>query len=103
MSGRSARLKAEPDPWPGRIAKAGQGRAFIPRPAALAHRFAVLVAAEMLGAKFGLGWYLQFNTAYSAYANVYAALIIMALICAGLVKLLFVIRDRLLGWQKGIL
>jgi len=69
----------------------------------LYYSFAVLVVAEMLGAKFGLGWYLQFNTAYSAYANVYAALIIMALICAGLVRLLFVVRDRLLGWQKGIL
>ncbi|CAN7654650.1 ABC transporter permease [Pararhizobium sp. LjRoot238] len=69
----------------------------------LYYSFAVLVVAEMLGAKFGLGWYLQFNTAYSAYANVYAALIVMALICAGLVGLLFVARDRLLGWQKGIL
>lgn len=70
---------------------------------ALYYSFAVLVVAEMLGAKFGLGWYLQFNTAYSAYANVYAALIIMAVICAGLVRLLFVARERLLGWQKGII
>lgn len=70
---------------------------------ALYYSFAVLVVAEMLGAKFGLGWYLQFNTAYSAYANVYAALIVMALICAGLVKLLFIVRERLLGWQKGII
>ncbi|MFT4182723.1 MAG: ABC transporter permease subunit, partial [Rhizobium sp.] len=69
----------------------------------LYYSFAVLVVAEMLGAKYGLGWYLQFNTAYSAYANVYAALIVMALICAGLVKLLFIARERLLGWQKGIL
>ena len=69
----------------------------------LYYSFAVLVVAEMLGAKFGLGWYLQFNTAYSAYANVYAALIVMALICAGLVRLLFALRDQLLGWQKGIL
>lgn len=69
----------------------------------LYYSFAVLVVAEMLGARFGLGWYLQFNTAYSAYANVYAALIIMSLICAGLVRLLFVVRDRLLNWQKGIL
>jgi NitT/TauT family transport system permease protein len=69
----------------------------------LYYSFAVLVVAEMLGAKYGLGWYLQFNTAYSAYANVYAALIVMALICAGLVRLLFIVRERLLGWQKGIL
>lgn len=69
----------------------------------LYYSFAVLVVAEMLGAKFGLGWYLQFNTAYSAYSNVYAALIIMALICAGLVKLLFTARERLLSWQKGMI
>lgn len=69
----------------------------------LYYSFAILVVAEMLGAKYGLGWYLQFQTAYSAYANVYAALIIMALICSGLVKLLFVFRDRLLNWQKGVL
>ncbi|WP_331376068.1 ABC transporter permease [Sinorhizobium chiapasense] len=69
----------------------------------LYYSFAVLVVAEMLGAKFGLGWYLQFNTAYSAYANVYAALVIIALICAGLVRLLFILRERLLGWQKGII
>jgi len=69
----------------------------------LYYSFAVLVVAEMLGAKYGLGWYIQFQTAYSGYANVYATLIIMALICAGVVKLLFVARDRLLSWQKGFI
>lgn len=70
---------------------------------ALYYSFAVLVVAEMLGAKYGLGWYIQFQTAYSGYANVYATLLVMALLCAGLVKLLFVGRDHLLAWQKGIL
>ncbi|MFT3987907.1 ABC transporter permease [Aestuariivirga sp.] len=65
--------------------------------------FAILVVAEMLGAKYGLGWYIQFQTAYSGYANVYATLIIMALLCAGLVKLLFIIRGRLLRWQAGFI
>ena len=69
----------------------------------LYYSFAVLVVAEMLCAKYGLGWYIQFQTAYSGYANVYATLIIMSLICAGLVKLLFVVRDRLLSWQKGFI
>jgi NitT/TauT family transport system permease protein len=69
----------------------------------LYYSFAVLVVAEMLGAKYGLGWYIQFQTAYSGYANVYATLIIMALICAGVVKLLFLLRDRLLSWQKGFI
>ncbi|WP_421692930.1 ABC transporter permease [Aestuariivirga sp.] len=69
----------------------------------LYYSFAVLVVAEMLGAKYGLGWYIQFQTAYSGYANVYATLIIMAAICAGLVKLLFLVRGRLLGWQAGFI
>jgi NitT/TauT family transport system permease protein len=69
----------------------------------LYYSFAALVVAEMLGAKYGLGWYVQFQSSYSAYANVYAALVIMALLCAGIVKLLFVIRDRLLRWQKGFI
>jgi NitT/TauT family transport system permease protein len=69
----------------------------------LYYSFAVLVVAEMLGAKYGLGWYIQFQTAYSGYANVYATLVIMAVMCAGIVKLLFVVRDRLLGWQRGFI
>ena len=69
----------------------------------LYYSFAVLVVAEMLGAKYGLGWYIQFQTSYSGYANVYATLVIMALICAGIVRLLFLARDRLLNWQKGFI
>ena len=70
---------------------------------ALYYSFAVLVVAEMLGAKYGLGWYIQFQTAYSGYANVYAAIIIMAVLCAGIVRLLFAARDRLLSWQEGFI
>jgi len=70
----------------------------------LYYSFAVLVVAEMLGAKYGLGWYIAFQSAYSAYANVYATIVIMAILCSGLVKLLFVARDRLLVWQeKGLI
>ncbi|HEY0328302.1 MAG TPA: ABC transporter permease subunit [Rhodopseudomonas sp.] len=70
---------------------------------ALYYSFAVLVVAEMLGAKYGLGWYIQFQTAYSGYANVYAALLIMAVLCAGIIRLLFVVRDHLLKWQQGFI
>lgn len=66
----------------------------------LYYSFAVLVVAEMLGSKYGLGWYISFQSAYSAYANVYATIIIMAVLCSGLVKLLFVARSRLLSWQE---
>ena len=45
----------------------------------LGNSFAVLVVAEMLGVKAGLGWYLQWAQGWAAYANMYAALLIMAL------------------------
>jgi len=68
----------------------------------LGNSFAVLVVAEMLGVKAGLGWYLKWAQGWAAYANMYAALLIMALVCSGLVTLLFRARDRLLSWQKGL-
>jgi NitT/TauT family transport system permease protein len=64
--------------------------------------FAVLVVAEMLGVKAGLGWYLQWAQGWAAYANMYAALLIMAFLCSGLITMLFRLRDRLLSWQKGL-
>jgi sulfonate transport system permease protein len=64
--------------------------------------FAVLIVAEMLGVKAGLGWYLQWAQGWAAYANMYAALIVMSAMCSGLVGLLFRVRDRVLGWQKGL-
>jgi NitT/TauT family transport system permease protein len=68
---------------------------------ALGASFAVLVVAEMLGVKSGLGFYLQWAQGWAAYANMYAALLVMALMCTTLVTLLFKVRDRLLSWQKG--
>ena len=69
----------------------------------LGSSFAVLVVAEMLGVKSGLGWYLQWAQGWAAYANMYAALLVMAFMCSGLITLLFRIRDRVLAWQKGLL
>jgi NitT/TauT family transport system permease protein len=64
--------------------------------------FAVLVVAEMLGVKAGLGWYLQWAQGWAAYNNMYAALLVMALMCSGLITVLFKIRDWTLSWQKGV-
>jgi NitT/TauT family transport system permease protein len=64
--------------------------------------FAVLVVAEMIGVKAGLGWYLQWAQGWAAYANMYAALIVMSLLCSGAITLLFRTRDRFLVWQKGV-
>lgn len=69
----------------------------------LTYAFVVLIIAEMLGVKAGLGWYLQWSQGWAAYANMYAALLIMALLCSGLIALLFSVRDHLLAWQKGLL
>ena len=68
----------------------------------LGSSFAVLVVAEMLGVKSGLGWYLQWAQGWAAYANMYGAQLVMALMCSTLITLLFRLRDRLLAWQKGL-
>jgi NitT/TauT family transport system permease protein len=65
--------------------------------------FAVLVVAEMMGVKAGLGWYLSWAQGWAAYPNMYAALLVMAFMCSGLVTLLFHLRNRLLSWQRGLL
>jgi NitT/TauT family transport system permease protein len=94
----------------------GASRAFlvfkVAIPAALPHvfvglfmglgaSFAVLVTAEMMGVKAGLGFYLQWAQGWAAYANMYAALLVMSLMCSGFVTLLFRVRDRLLSYQKA--
>ncbi len=63
--------------------------------------FAVLVTAEMMGVKAGLGFYLQWAQGWAAYANMYAALIVMSLMCTSFVTLLFKLRDRVLSYQKA--
>ena len=62
--------------------------------------FAMLVVAEMLGVKSGLGFYMQWAQGWAAYPNMYAALLVMSLMCSSLMTLLFVVRDRVLRWQK---
>ncbi|OWT72813.1 MULTISPECIES: ABC transporter permease [unclassified Achromobacter] len=64
--------------------------------------FSVLVAAEMMGVKSGLGFYLSWAQGWASYANMYGALIVMALTFSGLITLLFAVRDRVLAWQKGV-
>jgi NitT/TauT family transport system permease protein len=64
--------------------------------------FSTLVVAEMLGVKAGLGWYLTWAQGWASYPNMYAALILMALLFSGLITLLFLLRDRVLIWQKGL-
>ncbi|MFV9474367.1 ABC transporter permease [Advenella sp. RU8] len=67
----------------------------------LSASFSVLVTAEMMGVKSGLGWYLTWAQGWASYTNMYAALIVMALLFSGLISLLFLVRDYVLSWQKG--
>jgi len=63
--------------------------------------FLTLMAAEMIGCKFGIGWYINWQRETLAYPNVYAALIVIAVTFSFLITLQFKIRNRVLAWQKG--
>jgi NitT/TauT family transport system permease protein len=63
--------------------------------------FLTLMAAEMIGCKFGIGWYINWQRETLAYSNVYAALIVIAVTFSFLISMQFKIRNRVLAWQKG--
>ncbi len=63
--------------------------------------FITLVTAEMLGAKYGIGWYINWQKEMMAYANVYAGLIIIAVTFFILITLLFKVPRSRAAWQKG--
>jgi NitT/TauT family transport system permease protein len=65
--------------------------------------FTTLVISEMLGAKAGLGYYINWAKGWSNYSKVYAAIVIMAIVFSLILALIFRIRDRVLIWQKGLL
>lgn len=63
--------------------------------------FLTLMSAEMIGCKFGIGWYINWQRETLAYQNVYAALIVIAVTFSFLITIQFKIRNRALSWQKG--
>lgn len=65
--------------------------------------FITLVIAEMLGAKYGLGWYINWQKEMMAYANVYAGLLLIAVSFSLLITVLFKVRNKALVWQKGVI
>ncbi len=64
--------------------------------------FVALMAAEMIGCKSGLGWYVNWEKNMLSYANVYAGLIVIAVFCYILVTVQFRVRDKFLSWQEGV-
>lgn len=65
--------------------------------------FLTLMTAEMLGVKYGIGWYINWQREIMSYPNVYAGLILIAVFCSIFVALLFKVRDKVLIWQKGVI
>lgn len=65
--------------------------------------FITLVTAEMIGAKYGIGWYINWQKEMLSYSNVYAGLIVIAVVFSILITLLFKVREKVLLWQKGVI
>lgn len=59
-----------------------------------------LISAELIGAKFGLGWFINWQQQVLAYDHVYAGFILIAFICFILFKIIFKIKSKLLIWKK---
>lgn len=65
--------------------------------------FISLMLAELMGSKYGIGWYINWKQQVMAYQYVWVAILIMAILCSITYKLLFGLRKRILGWQEGII
>ncbi|MDR3271437.1 MAG: ABC transporter permease subunit [Peptococcaceae bacterium] len=65
--------------------------------------FITLMTAEMMGVKYGIGWYINWQKDMLSYPNVYAGLIVIALTFSIIITLLFKLRDYMLVWQKGVI
>lgn len=65
--------------------------------------FITLMTAEMIGAKYGIGWYVNWQKEMMVYSNVYAGLIVIAVLFYLIITILFRLRNRILIWQKGVI
>ncbi|MEC3913802.1 ABC transporter permease [Nocardia sp. CDC160] len=61
-----------------------------------------LAVAELLGVKNGLGWYIQWTKGWAAYPRMYAAIVIMIVVCCTAIAGLLRVRNRALAWQKDL-
>jgi NitT/TauT family transport system permease protein len=64
--------------------------------------FLTLVVSEMVGAKAGLGWYINWARAWAAYDKVYASIVIMGIAFSIILAVITLFRNYFLRWQKGI-
>jgi NitT/TauT family transport system permease protein len=70
---------------------------------ATAFSFTTLIVSEMIGAKAGLGFYINWAKGWGAYSKMYAAIIIIAVEFSLILAIISAIRHYVLSWQKGIL
>jgi NitT/TauT family transport system permease protein len=65
----------------------------------LSTSFMVLVAAELIGATAGLGWFVKYYSDFADYTRVVAGIIIIGLVVTLLNKLLLLIEKLLIKWH----
>ncbi|QBP19014.1 ABC transporter permease [uncultured bacterium] len=63
--------------------------------------FTMLVISEMMGAKIGLGWYINYAKSVGNYPQVYAAIVIMAILFSVIFALVNKLHDRVLSWNDS--
>lgn len=62
--------------------------------------FTMLVISEMIGAKVGLGWYINWAKGVGNYTQVYAAIVIMAVLFSVIFALLNKFQEYALRWRQ---
>jgi NitT/TauT family transport system permease protein len=65
--------------------------------------FITLMMAELMGSKYGIGWYINWQQQIMSYSNVWMAFLILAVCCFLVLKGLFALRKKFLSWQEGII
>ncbi|MDR0644446.1 MAG: ABC transporter permease subunit [Treponema sp.] len=70
---------------------------------ATAFSFTTLIVSEMVGAKAGLGFYINWAKGWGIYSKVYGAIIIIAVEFTLILTLIGAVRNRALRWQRGFL
>jgi NitT/TauT family transport system permease protein len=64
--------------------------------------FSTLVVSEMIGARGGLGYYINLAMGWMNYASVYAAIVIMAILFISVLTAINAVKNHLLAWQRGL-
>ncbi|EJE97487.1 ABC transporter permease [Liquorilactobacillus mali] len=62
--------------------------------------FTMLVISEMIGAKVGLGWYINWAKSTGNYSQLYGAIVIMALLFSIIFALINKIQEKVLRWRQ---